>query len=339
MKLIYRELYTLNKNKPVCIPSVALVYSKDDNTLPMLEKENIFDDEYNTSYLSFSDVFKIFSSPALKKLQSIFDFGTCLLSNSDYINKDIWKQFLFTSNVNLAPIKKSIKSYNIFRKKSENDRTKSNYQIKVNRYYSNLKLNYSSKIKDMQLSLRNEIEEKLLNGKSIDLLLKHKYKINILKDEYSNAFLDITSTGRNNGEMVIEYEIESFNELELLYTFLDCIFSSEYNYSIKKCDKCKFFYIISKTDNNYCFKCKTIINNNRSKAFRDKEIYILENRLNSLYYNKKYKNNEEKLKVLEQYKKLKKKARKKFKADEIGMKNWFISQHEEKKVHKKKTTL
>ncbi|MEG2644624.1 MAG: hypothetical protein RR965_05455, partial [Enterococcus sp.] len=65
-----------------------------------------------------------------------------------YLNKTMWKSFLFTSNVKLAPIHKHINSFNIDKDKMKNEK-----QHTVETYYSSLKVPFNNDISIIQFDL------------------------------------------------------------------------------------------------------------------------------------------------------------------------------------------
>ena len=90
--------------------------------------------------------------------------------------------------------------------------------------------------------------------------------------------------GLYGGIMNIEYKFQFQNVLDLLYTFLDCIFSSDYDYKIKKCNNCSNFFITLNNKNNNCPNCSKQIKKLQKRNYENKDIVKLERKVNQLFY-------------------------------------------------------
>ncbi len=270
MKLVYNELYT-NDNQ--CIPTLQFEY-KNNNVLPNLVVINIDNEDidYNIATLNFSyGLFDSFNKSTLEKLDAILLFADKFL-NVDYINKNIWKPFLFTSEITIPPIQKSINSYckNLPNYDNQKHYKIVNYYSNIECYENNKPLNFNiDTISDIQNIEYQQIESNMFKLKSNEKnfkSLKHKYKKLVFPKDISVNAINALSYGFNIRNSVtkpfitIRYECDVDSELSTLYALLDLIFSSDYSYSIKKCKYCDKFYITNKTDNLYCSR-KHIIEN------------------------------------------------------------------------------
>lgn len=262
MKLIYNEIYTSDN---ACIPTLQLEY-KINTVIPNLVAINIENEEidYNIASLNFSyGIFDSLSKPTLEKLEAILLFANKYLG-VDYINKNIWKPFLFTSEIIIPPIQKSINSFckNLPNYDNQNHYKIMNYYSDTECYENNKLITfYIDTITDIQNREYQLIENNMFilkpNEKNFKSL-KHKYKKIVFPNDVSVNIINAIGNGfnlktsPNTPAITIRYECVIDNELSLLYTLLDLIFSSDYSFSIKKCKYCNKFYITTKTDNLYC---------------------------------------------------------------------------------------
>jgi len=352
MKLIYTELYGINNNlkdskkiKGNCIPTLEIHYTESEkHILPSLKAEIIENEDIdlNIAYLNFSyGLFASLSENTINKLESMLNFSKKINHGSEYLNKDMWKPFLFTSSITLSPIKKSINS-NISTfdgNKNKHKGTKAIFksfykdkdQLFIEKYYSASETIFDNNAYIIQ----NNLYKKLINNFFItgkkekeNKNLKRKYKMSFA-DNINISIINIMRNGFFNGAVNIDYEIQFKTELELLYSFLDCIFSSEYKFHIKKCVKCKKFFITLKTDTKYCPICKDIVVKSQKTIFDNPKIRKLERKINSLY-TANYVNATERKKFYED----KQNAKAQFFNNEEGLKNWYLSHYKTEKARK-----
>lgn len=88
------------------------------------------------------------------------------------------------------------------------------------------------------------------------------------------------------GIMNIDFTFDFKNEIELLYSFLECIFQSDYNYKIKRCNnkECLNFYITLDTKTKHCPHCLPTIKKLRKREYENRELVKIERRINQLFY-------------------------------------------------------
>lgn len=331
MKLIYTEIYGADEKTSISIPTLKVILAnKNDNSLPNLKKKKIQEDDgFYFVNLSFDEgLFDCFSEIVKYKLQSLLSFYNKLFGY-EYINRDIWKPFLFTSNVKLLPIKKTINS-NITNSNNSNKFVKDSRQIQVEQYYHNKNLPFDNNIASLQFELYNKMKNELITNNIYNTdKLRLRYKIRVPNNNYLDV-IDIMSAGYWGGAISISYEIDFTNELDLLYTFLDCLFSSEYNYKIKQCNKCDKFFITLKSDHLHCPTCLRIHTKERKQKHENQNIIKLERKINSLY-NSPYTSKEDRQKYL--YEKMRKKIE--YEDDEEKLKNWYLSHYKNEETKKR----
>lgn len=328
MKLIYTEIYGTNENKSIAIPTLKIILDNDEeNILPSISKKIIQDDGFSFANIPFDEAFDCFKKSTKYKLESLLSFYNKMFGYQ-YIDKSIWKPFLFTTNIKLLPIKKTINS-NITN--STNSRfIKDDRQLKVEQYYKNQNLSLDDSIASLQFDLYSQMENKLITNKIENTdKLRLRYKIRVPKNDYLDI-VDIMNAGYWGGAITISYQIDFTDELDLLYTFLDCIFNSEYNYKIKKCKKCEKFFITLKSDHLHCPTCLRIQNKERKQKYENQNIIRLERKINSLY-NSDYTSKEDRQKYL--YEKMLKKIE--YEDDEEKLKNWYLSHYKNEETKKK----
>lgn len=192
-------------------------------------KGNISITAHGLTYtIGFEDIFKALSNETKELLNNIYEYAETF--NSGFIDNRVWLYYLTTSKIILPPVK-------------EQFITNDNYddiQIKVGRNGKGMNLNLSknefldnqiTKIKSKPLFPTNKKDE----VKS-SLQLEEKFYIVSKKTVYFNT------------------------EMELLLSFMNCLFSTRRKFYIKKCDLCEEYYVADKSDTHYCGR-KTIYNN------------------------------------------------------------------------------
>lgn len=275
MKLIVNEIHTAenfsfpiieielnNSNK---LPNLVILNDKD------LEKQFLEKEFYETypNILNFSHgLFDSVSKNVIEKLETIYSI------NNDYINYKLWTYFLAISELDLPPIKRKTKTFNT----SINSNTIVNYfNNNTNTDITNMLIKeYTSITKTFPFLNRttNKISSYLFLPKDVDTYLiydNYNYKTNFQ----------------------ISYEVSVKNELELLYAFLDIIFSSKFRYYIKKCEYCHKFFITNKSDTKYCSRvdlkynktCSQLATKSRVKYGNLKEYEKVDKRVRA-YFNR-----------------------------------------------------
>lgn len=336
MEVIYSEIYGKDlENNGYCLPTIQFNYEYEERELLPKSKYNIIENEEDTNlYTAYIPFFNTFfdglREETVIKLQSIFDFAKTI-NHSDYVNKEIWNLFLFTSNISVKNITKIVNTHlkNIENPKAKKPlyrkyNSKSEEQLEVERYYRNKVNKYNKEIGNKQNKIYKELLNPLYNSKK--LTIKSQYIIKNAREK-DLPIISIMKQGIYGGIMNIDYKFEFKDELDLLYTLLDCIFQSEYNYKIKKCE-CNNFYITLDTKTKHCPCCLSNIRKMQKKKYEDNEIVRIERRVNQLFYTKK--------RLPEKANYLKTKQSKKEQLvnkeiTELEYKNWLLSQYRNKK--------
>lgn len=293
MKLTYSEIYGKDtKGNGYCLPTLELYYTYEERKLipksKYLIEEKEEDSNLYTAYIPFfSTFFDGLKEETISKLKSIFDF-TKKYNRKDYISKEIWKPFLFTSNIAIGNIQKT---YNTHLEKVEKPNSrrplykkynrKSANQLEVEKYYKSRVSKYNQEIGTIQRSIYNELTNHFLNN--VKPSLKQNYIIQKTRDK-DLPILSIMKQGVYGGIMNIEFTFDFRNELELLYSFLECIFQSDYNYKIKRCNnkECLNFYITLDTKTKHCPYCLSTIKKLQKQKYENKDLVKIERRVYQL---------------------------------------------------------
>jgi len=218
--------------------------------------EELSTNKKNKPYISFGyktndNNFKVYdtityfdnlSSSASNELDKIYDYSLKL--GKDKIDKDSYFSFIATHNITIPPISKRITKHNI---KLSNE--------------SNITIHYANNKKDKDLVFWDK-----------DMALPKNNKINLLEQQVKN----------NNGgifDLTIHKEGNYKDDIELLYMFLDCLFSSNVSYYIKQCELCNKYYTTNKPNKRYCYRMTFVYGKQT----------ICENAVNLLYQSKEYK--------------------------------------------------
>ena len=295
MKLIYSEIYGKDtEDNGYCLPTLELHYTYEEkNLIPKtkyLIEEKEDDSNLYTAYIPFFNTFfDGLKEETISKLKSILDF-TKQYNGNDYISREIWKPFLFTSNIVIGNIKKT---YNTHLEAVENPTSKrplykkynrkSTNQLEVEKYYRSKVSKYNREIGIIQSHIYKELSNHFSND------LKPSFKQSYITQkakEKDLPILSIMKQGVFGGIMNIDFTFDFKNEIELLYSFLECIFQSDYNYKIKRCNnkECLNFYITLDTKTKHCPHCLPTIKKLQKREYENRELVKIERRINQLFY-------------------------------------------------------
>lgn len=350
MKLIYTENYGKLKSKDntsyTCNPIIE-IHNFDKNILPNLFADEYFDIDENTVGAKINLNYGFFESLSDKNkeiLETIFNFSK-LLFKTEYIDRKIWSPFLLTSGVVIPSKTKSLcfYEYNIIKEFPSFDFNKAE---QLRNYYNSEKL-VNDCMSENQYSLYKNFYLKMLSYNQKKLVMKEKYSNFKLSETYdfgreSYSFLD------NFTQLFsISYEMDISSESDLFYSILDCIFLSDYNFHIKKCERkdCSKVFITTNLRTRYCerkyngFNCSEILSKERKRAYEDDQLIKLERKVNNFIY--AYRNYatpsliEEREKLKTRYiteKRDKKNAYKDGKISKQELINWFKNFHSDNKI-------
>ncbi|MCI8778288.1 MAG: intracellular growth attenuator family protein [Bacilli bacterium] len=177
-----------------------------------------------TYTIGFEDIFKALSNETKDLLDNIYEYAKNF--NSGFIDNRVWLYYLTTSKIVLPPIK-------------EQFITNDNYDdihIKVGRNGKGINLNlYKDEFLDNQIT------------KSKD---KPLFPIN--KKDKVKSLLHL----QENFYIVNKKTVYFNTEIELLLSFMNCLFSTRRKFYIKKCDLCDKYYVADKSDTHYCGRVK-----------------------------------------------------------------------------------
>lgn len=182
----------------------------------------------NLSKLNFLDFFDNVSNIHLliKELDKIMEYAEKL--SFDYINNKIWLKYQIAREISIPKIgKKTTKMIISINSKAKSKKITAQYiQNKKNKEFI-----YSDPTTFLS-SNPNLFEKQAINENST-------FRTTTIK------------------------EANFKNYTELLYIFLECLFNSNVNYYIKKCERehCKKYYIAIKPDTHYCKRTTKIKNN------------------------------------------------------------------------------
>lgn len=323
MQLLYKECYDI-KARTVC-PLIQIGYSeKEKNIIPSFEikyehydvQEGIFIIDIPFSNGIFSNI----TESTKKIIDTIFSFSLTL-TKKNYINSDGWNYFLFTSNIQVAPIQKVIER----RLADKINKTDITYKdiIKLQNYYSNYNNDKKKNISDSQLKVSQLFYDKYsIKNKTNSIKLKYKM-IKFDSKDFNQEFLNKKEI---NADMVITYSSFCKSELELIYSFLNIIFSTNYDYKLFTCFNCSNFFVDTHASCLNCPYCRKVVQKEQKKNHDEKPIVKLENRIDAQYYSS-YISEEEK----EKYLKEKKIAKGKYKNNENKLTEWYLSKDKKRK--------
>lgn len=327
MQLLYKECYNI-KSKTIC-PIIKIAYSEKESTIiPDFEIKCKYYDEKEEIFIvdiPFSNgIFSNITNKTREIIKSIFLFSFTL-NQKNYINSNAWNYFLFTSNIKISPIQKTIETR--FDDKFDNSTIQYRDIINLQNYYSNLENNKDNNLSDIQLHLSKLLYDNYSTEENKSQNIKLKYKmIKFDSKDFNQNFFEKIEI---NADMVITYTSFCKNELELIYSFLNIIFSTNYDYKLFTCFNCGDFFIDTHANCVNCPYCRKIVQNVQKKNYEQKPIVKLENRIDAQYYNN-YTSDEER----EEYRKEKKIAKGKFKNNENKLTEWYLSKDKKRKKTK-----
>lgn len=323
MQLLYKECYDI-KTQTVC-PFIQIGYSAEEkNNLPNFEIKYEYYDELEELFIldiPFSNgIFSNIKKSTKEIINTMFSFGLTL-SKKNYINSNVWNYFLFSSNIQVAPIQRVIET-RLTDKINKTDITPKDI-IKLQNYYSNHVDDKKKNISESQLKISQLFYDKYsIKNDTNNIKLKYKM-IKFDSKNFNQAFL---YEKEHNADMVITYSSFCKNELELIYSFLNIIFSTNYDYKLFTCFNCTNFFVDTHASCLNCHYCRKIVQQKQKKEYDKKPIVVLENRIDSQYYND-YTSYEEK----EIYRKEKKQAKGKYKNNEKELIKFYLSKDKKRK--------
>ena len=190
---------------------------------------NIFITAYEFAYtIGFEDIFKALSNETKELLDNIYNYAKTF--NSNFIDNRAWLYYLTTAKISLPPVKE---------------------QFITNDNYNDIQIKVGRNEKSMNLDLyKNEF----LDNQITKIKSKPLFPINKKDDIKSSLQLE------ENFYIVSKKTVYFNTEMELLLSFMNCLFSTRRKFYIKKCDLCEKYYVADKSDTHYCGR-KTIYNN------------------------------------------------------------------------------
>lgn len=228
--------------------------------------------DFNNDYLSEKEIkvydLKDFINGDLDDisltLNNILKFSNEFL-DYEVINKEIWVQYQIENQIKIPRIGKELQKSIV-----------GEGSFKKHKYTT---INYVENKKTKELQFRSD--KLFINNKNPNLFetFENKYEsydLRIFRDSVCN------------------------NLEEIIYVFLECLFSSKIIYHIKKCKHCGGFFITTKSDTKFCSK-KHLINNEYitcskivaklQKTYEYKQLMKIDkSNLASIVNNKKYLN-------------------------------------------------
>lgn len=206
-------------------------------------KNNIYAVVDYKPIINFEDFFDLLDDKTINTLNRLLEFSKAY--NPDYISMQTWIYWLFCENVNIPPIAKQI-----FQLGKKDD----------------MEMIYKYGGKNVKLDLdKKQLKSRMDNITKKDT--KNKTYIFTKKDDANVSSSNIKCMTHTHSKNFYEWKFKinsqkiatCSNNYELLYAFIDCLFSANNKFYIKKCNLCEKFYIATKSDNHYC-KRKNLIN-------------------------------------------------------------------------------
>lgn len=237
----------------------------DKNNMPLLNCKNIrffSEDDYIVNY--FIDLYTpYYDKGIIDELNKIYDYSQKVITIKKYentISKESWLQYKIANNISIDLNEKILKVGNIIKDKD------GSISVKYNRE------------KDKTLNFNNE---ELYNSK--------KSKSKPLFETYSSK-LENTNT---QNILYLHKEGNCKNKTQFLHYLLNCIFNSNQNYYIKKCERCNKYFLATIPNKKMCYRkreiCgKSTICSEASKIFYKSKEYkrmqrLVENHLKKFY--------------------------------------------------------
>lgn len=182
---------------------------------------NIFITAYGLTYvIGFEDIFKALSNETKELLDNIYEYAETF--NSGFIDNRVWLYYLTTSKIILPPVKEQFITNDIYE----------DIKIKIGR---------NGKGMNLDLSKNDFLDNQITKMKNNPL-----FPINKKDDVKSSLQLE------ENFYIVSKKTVYFNTEMELLLSFMNCLFSTRRKFYIKKCDLCDKYYVANKSDTHYC---------------------------------------------------------------------------------------
>lgn len=298
MKLIISEAHSVNN---YCIPMVSIKL-KNKKELPniVILNDKKYEEENCLNYPNFVNFtygfFDSLSTNTINKLNSIYSI------TEDYISSKLWTYFTLISELKLRPFKKINK--HIYYQNLPNPLDYSNH-LKIKKYFNKktISKNNNDNVDNIVKLFKSELDivkrkfpflNRSTTKVSDYLFFPYDVDIYLMYEMLSNGY---------NSTLIVSNEVEANNEIDLLYSFMDFIFSSKFNYYIKKCEQCGKFYISNKSDTKYCNRldpknrtCKNLATKNRVKYGKLKEYAKVDKRVRAFFSRQDYTVNDQFLK-------------------------------------------
>lgn len=234
---------------------------------PLLNCNNVNDlsSEYLISNY-FYNLYKPFKNKLIiNELDKIFEYSkkiNKIKKYADTINSNSWLNYKVLNNITINNMSESIIKNN----------------VSINNISDNTSFSYIQNNKNTTIN----IENKTLSNTKLKPLFNVKQNIN----------------SSNENILYLHKECNCSNEIEYLYTLLNCLFSSNTNYYIKLCKRCNRYFLATLPNKQMCNRLRTICGTsticcNASKVFYKSKEYkcmfrIIENHLKPYYDNINY---------------------------------------------------
>lgn len=174
----------------------------------------------NTYFLGFENIFDFIDKDAKLLLDKIYNSSKEF--NSGFIDNIVWLNYLTTSKIVLPPYQE---------------------QFVTNDNYDNIDIKIGRNGKSTTINL---LKEKFNDNKLSKI--RHRPLFPINKEDYLKLNLEI-----DENFYIVSKKIVYYNDtIELLLSFMNCLFSTRRKYYIKKCDLCEKYYVTNKSDTHYC---------------------------------------------------------------------------------------
>lgn len=178
-------------------------------------------DTKRTHKISLIDFIDGLPVDALNELNKILKFSDNFFPM--YINKETWIRFQIAYKIKIVPIGKELKRAII-----------GNGELKSNK---NIDIKYTENKKEKELTFKKE--NLFVKGTNLNLF-----------ESSENTY--------SSYDVIIHKDAICSDFKQMLYVFLECLFTSKINYYLKKCEYCGKFYIANKSDNQYCQRTQNL---------------------------------------------------------------------------------